>query len=171
MVRIRAYREQDAIPVGRLIFRTYRRFNLSHADPEEQDRLLGPFRHAESDDPAHQEAIARTLRSPLSYVAVHRDRIIGVLRGRSGVLASLFVDEAHHRHGVARRLVERFEATCREAGDVSIRVASTIYAVPFYQRMGYVKTTGVRRCRSFDGTDLTYQPMRKRLSREKETRG
>jgi len=32
-MNIRPYREADAVAVGRLIEATYRRFNLSHADP------------------------------------------------------------------------------------------------------------------------------------------
>jgi hypothetical protein len=42
-------------------------------------------------------------------------------------------------------------------------VASTLYAVPFYQMMGYKKTTGVRPCWSFGGRGLVYQPMKKLL--------
>jgi len=162
-VKIRPYREADTIAVGRLIESTYRRFNLSHADPEEQDRLLGPFRHARSDDPEHRAAIAAVIRSPILYVAEDEDEIVGVLRGREGVLASLFVDGRRHRRGIGRALVERFEANCRALGCHKIRVAATLFAVPFYHALGYQRTTGVRPCKSFDGTDLKYQPMRKCL--------
>jgi len=49
-----------------------------------------------------------------------------------------------------------------------IRVASTLYAVPFYQAVGYKKTTGVRAMRSFDGSGFEYQPMRKILTKTGE---
>ena len=163
-MNMRSYRAEDAPEVGRLIASTYREFNLSHADPEEQDRLLGPFRHADSEDPKHQEAIASILASQMLYVAEVDGILAGVLRGREGVLASLFVGKAFHRQGVGRALVERFEGESRSIGVTSIRVAATIYAVPFYVRLGFRKTTGIRPCRSFDGSDLTYQPMKKPLS-------
>ena len=163
-MRIRLYRESDAADVGRLIADTYREFNLSHADPAEQERLLGPFRNAHSADPDHCRAIVEVLRSPMLYVAEVDGHIVGVLRGREGVLASLFVDKRFHRRGMATALVERFEKDSRAAGTTKVRVAASIYAVPFYQRMGYVRTTGVRPGRSFEGTDFTYQPMRKRLT-------
>jgi len=163
-MRIRSYREEDARAVGRLIAETYRTYNLSHADPEEQERLLGPFRHGFSDDPKHQEAIRSIIRSPMLYVAEDGNEIAGVLRGRENVLASLFVHEDCHRQGVGRELVERFELDSLELGVEWIRVAATIFAVPFYQSLGYKKTTGIRPCRSFDGTDLKYQPMKKRLT-------
>lgn len=163
-MRIRQYREDDAIAVGRLIAGTYRAYNLSHADPEEQERLLGPFRHADSKDPKQREAIRSVIRSPMLYVAEDGKGIVGVLRGRENVLASLFVQGDRHRQGIGRKLVERFERDSRQRGARWIRVAATIFAVPFYQSLGYKKTTGVRPCRSFDGTDLKYQPMKKVLA-------
>ncbi|MBE0636192.1 GNAT family N-acetyltransferase [Candidatus Bipolaricaulota bacterium] len=164
-MKIRVGTKEDAPAIGRLIATTYRTYNLSHADPEEQDRLLGPFRNAFSDDPKHREAILGVVPSPMLYVAVDRDKIVGVLRGRKNILASLFVGGAYHRRGVGRMLVERFEKDSRKLGVNWIRVAATLYAVPFYQSMGYKKTIGVRRCHSFEGTDLKQQPMKKRFTK------
>ena len=163
-MRIRHYRKEDVSEVGRLIATTYRAYNLSHACPEEQDRLLGPFRHAFSDDPKHQEAIRSVVWSPMLYVAEADKQIVGVLRGRANVLASLFVHGDHHGQGIGRKLVERFERDLRKQGIEWIRVAATMFAVPFYQALGYKKTTGIRPCKSFEGTDLTQQPMKKVLS-------
>ena len=123
--------------------------------------MLGPFRHAFSDDPEHQEAISGLVYSPMLYVAEESDEIVGVLRGRKNVLASLFVRGDHHGKGIGRKLVEEFEHDSRQQGVEWIRVAATMFAVPFYQAMGYKKTTGIRPCHSFEGTDLTQQPMKK----------
>ena len=162
-VRIRKYNKRDSVAVGKLIAKTYRKFNMKELPHKEQDKLLGPFRHAESEDPAHQKTIAQILRSPMLYVATIDDVIVGVLRGRKNVLASLFVTESAHRMGIGRELVARFERDSRKLGVEWIRVASTEYAVPFYQVMGYKKTTGLRNLKSFDGTGLKYQPMKKWL--------
>jgi GNAT superfamily N-acetyltransferase len=165
MVIIRDYiEENDAQPVGVLIADTYRKFNLDFASPAEQEKLLGPFRHAGSTDPAHQEAITRILRTEMVFVAEDEGQIVGVLRCRPGRLQSLFVCEDHHRRGIARRLVERCEQECARRGSTSISLAATLYAVPFYQAVGYKKSTGVRKGRSFDGEGLQYQPMRKVLN-------
>ena len=166
---IRPYRTSDAVAVGRLIARTYERFNLGFATPEERAALLGPFRGAQSDDPSDLAAIAEAISAPLVLVAAEGGSIVGVLRGgrvdRRGraVLQSLFVDGPHHRRGIGRRLVERFEQSCRDRGIDAIRVASTLYAVPFYEALGYRRSTGRRTLRSFDGSRLPYQPMRKQL--------
>ena len=164
MLIIRPYDEADAATVGRLIADTYSRYNLAFASPEELGKLLGPFRHARSANPAHREAIARVIRAPLVLVAEDDGEVVGVLRGRRERLASLFVRGDHHRQGIGRRLVARFEEESRRQGVAVIRVAATTFAIPFYAALGYRKSTGLRAGRSFEGRGLWYQPMRKTLA-------
>lgn len=164
MTTIRRYTERDAQAVGRLIADTYSEFNLSFVPPEELGLFLGPFRHAGSEEEAHQEAIVQVVRSAMVYVADDDGEIVGVLRGREGRLASLFVRGDHHRQGIGRKLVERFERDSLRQGVTVVRVAATLYAVPFYLAMGYKRSTGVRTGWSFEGRGLKVQPMRKVLS-------
>jgi GNAT superfamily N-acetyltransferase len=163
VITIRRYHEDDAPSVGLLIADTYGEFNLSFAPPEERGAFLGPFRHAGSPDRAHQEAIARAIHSDMVFVAEEEGEIVGVLRGRRERLASLFVRGDWHRQGIGRRLVVRFEQESLALGVTVIRVASTLYAVPFYLAMGYKRSTGVRTGWSFEGRGLQVQPMKKRL--------
>ena len=162
-IAIREYNDADAPAVGRLIASTYAEFNLAFASPELRALFLGPFRHAESTAPDHQEAIARVLRSEMVFVAEVDGVIAGVLRGRIDRLASLFVHRDYQRRGIGRRLVERFEDECRRRGATLIRVAATEFAVPFYLGMGYKRSTGLRIGWSFQGHGLPFQPMRKVL--------
>ena len=163
MVTIRNYTEQDAEEVGRLIADTYAEFNLNFASPEDRSLMLGPFRDARSSDKAHQKAIVEILKSPVFFVAESNGEIAGILRGREERLASLFVRKDYHYQGIGRKLVEAFEAEMRAQSIAVIRLAATLYAVPFYQKMGYQKSTGVRKSWSFDGYGLPYQPMKKLL--------
>lgn len=161
---LRPYCDADAREVGELIAETYSRFNLSFAAPDELARLLGPFQHARSAEPAHRDAIVQVLRSPTVLVAEGGGEIAGVLRGRRERLASLFVRAGHQRRGIGRRLVERFEQESIDQGVRVIRLAATLYAIPFYTAVGYRKTTGVRNGWSFEGRGLRYQPMKKVLT-------
>ncbi|MCX6028801.1 MAG: GNAT family N-acetyltransferase [Chloroflexi bacterium] len=163
MLTIRPYRESDAESVGRLIADTYSQFNLSFASADDLGKLLGPFRHAWSAEPAHREAIAQVIQAPLVLVAEEDGEIVGVLRGRRERLASLFVRGDRHRQGIGRLLAEQFEQECMRQEVTVIRVAATLYAIPFYAALGYRKTTGVRNGWSFEGTGLRYQPMKKVL--------
>ena len=161
MITIRNYAEDDAEEVGRLIADTYSEFNLSFASPEDRNLMLGPFCHAHSSDETHRKAIVEILRSPMFYVAEIDDEIAGILRGRKERLASLFVRRDFHHQGIGRKLVTHFEAESLKQGTSLIRVAATLYAIPFYSKLGYKKSSGLRNSWSFEGYGFPYQPMKK----------
>jgi GNAT superfamily N-acetyltransferase len=160
---VRDYRESDAPRVGRLIADTYTEYNLDYLPTHARGPFLGPFRHARSSEPAHQAAIAQVIQSEMVFVAERDREIVGVLRGRKERLASLFVHGDHQRQGIGRKLVAHFEQASQAQGVQVIRVAATLYGVPFYIAMGYKRSTGVRSGQSFEGRGLPYQPMRKAL--------
>jgi predicted N-acetyltransferase YhbS len=161
MATIRRYEESDAARVDRLIADTYSAFNLSFLPAEERGPILGPFQYAWSQERSHQVAIAQALQAAMMFVAEEDGEIVGVLRGTPDRLQSLFVRGDHHRQGIGQRLVERFEAECIQQGAAVLRVAATLYAVPFYRALGYKRSTGMRSGWSFDGRGLQVQPMRK----------
>jgi len=164
LVTFRAYQEEnDSVSVGLLIAEVYSRFNLNFVPEEDRGPFLGPFRYAGSTDEQHRNEIRRILWAHTVLVAKEAGDIVGVLRGRPERLASLFVRAEHHRRGIGRMLVERFEAESLQQGVRVIRLAATLYAVPFYQALGYKRSTGVRNGWSFEGHGLQIQPMRKVL--------
>ena len=165
MLKIRKYRESDSVPVGILILDTYSKFNLSFASPDEQKAFLGPFQYARTEEQAHRDEIARVIRASMVFVAENDREIVGVLRGRTDKMQSLFVCADCHRQGIGRKLVQRFEQECLKQNASVIKLMGTLYAVPFYQAVGYKKSTGVRSMRTFDGEGLPYQPMKKILTK------
>ena len=163
MVRVRNYAEEDAAKVGILIADTYGEYNLSFASPEQKKAFLGPFHFARSPEKSHQGGIAKVIKASMVFVAEKDGEIVGVLRGRRDKLQSLFVRGDVHRRGIGQKLVNRFEHECKTRGSRKVILMSTLYAIPFYQAMGYRKSTGVRTMHSFDGEGLYYQPMKKAL--------
>ncbi len=167
MFTIRRYKEGDARQVGILIADTYNKYNLSELTTQQQEEMLGPFLHARSSEPAHQKAIVEAIHAATVLVAELDGQIAGVLRGgrvdEKGrtVLQSLFVSGSCHRQGIGRKLVERFEKEYTGRGVKVFKLWATLYAVPFYEAMGYRKSTGVRYIHSFDGQGLPSQPMKK----------
>ena len=161
MINIRNYSENDAEEIGQLIADTYSEFNLSFASQEDRNLMLGPFRYAHSSDDAHRKAIIEILRSPMFYVAESNGKIAGILRGRKERLASLFVHKDFHHQGVGRKLVNHFETESVRQRISVIRVAATLYAIPFYLKLGYRKSSGLRNSWSFEGYGFPYQPMKK----------
>jgi len=167
MVLVRPYRDSDLEQTGRLIADTYEAFNLSELAPERRIAMMGPFAHARSSESSHQDAIAKAIGAPMVLVAEIDGEIVGVLRGgridKKGrtVLMSLFVDGSRHRQGIGRKLVDRFEQEHIAKGVHTFKLASTLFAVPFYLSVGYKKTTGERTLHSFGTAGSAYQPMKK----------
>jgi GNAT superfamily N-acetyltransferase len=164
MIQIRDYQPNDARETGRLIKDTYSDFNLSFLPLSKLGDFLGPFYYAESEDPVHIQSIHSVILSEIVLLAENAGQIVGVLRGRIDRLGSLFVHGDFHYQGIGRALVEEFESQIQSKGGSVIRVASTVYAVSFYQKMGYKKSTGLRNGNSFQGHGLPIQPMKKIIS-------
>ncbi|MEN8041095.1 MAG: GNAT family N-acetyltransferase, partial [Actinomycetota bacterium] len=155
MYRIRRYAESDAARVGMLIADTYGDFNLHAVTRAKRESMLGPFALAASTMSQHREAIVEAISAPSVWVAEDDGEIVGVLRGGRTdhrgrtVLSSLFVDGQHHRQGIGRTLVERFEQEYAERGVDVFKLAATLHSVPFYLSIGYKRSTGVRTMGSF----------------------
>jgi len=78
--------------------------------------------------------------------------------GKKNELVRLFIHHRYHGKGIGQKLMQRYEAQCLRRGAISIRVHASLYAVGFYTKMGYKKTTGVRNVKG-----LKVQPMKKVL--------
>jgi len=175
MFKVRRYAASDAIRVGVLIADTYGGFNLNAMTLAKRESMLGPFARAGSSMPGDREVIAVAISAPSVWVAEAEGEIVGVVRGGSTdhrgrtVLSSLFVDGQRHRRGVGRMLVERFEQEYVERGVEVFKLSATLYAVPFYLKMGYQRSTGVRTMASFGESGLAYQPMKKTVVQEGRT--
>jgi GNAT superfamily N-acetyltransferase len=164
MIRLRSYREHDSIAVAILIADVYRQYVLETLPENEKPAYLGPFYNASSPDPAHQQQIAMLIQDTLVFVAEDEEgKITGVLRGRPGRLHGLYVHDWFFFQDTGRKLVERFEQNCRDLGSKKVKLASPLFAVPFYLRMGYKKSTGLRNGPGFGGRNLLWQPMKKKL--------
>lgn len=167
MLTIRPYHENDAVSIGVLIADTYSEFNLSEFSTKQREAMLGPFLYARSSETTHRETILKVIQAPTVLVAEMDGQIVGVLRGGRTdelgrtVLQSLFVSGSHHRQGIGRKLVERFEQEYIARSVTVFKVLATLEAVPFYLEIGYRKSTGVRSIHSFEGPGLRSQPMKK----------
>ena len=165
-IDIRKYKMDDGAEVGLLIKNTYSQFNLNYLPMKECPPFLGPFQHADNPTPEQLQAIQDMIWSEVVLVAERAGKIAGVLRGRINRLGSLFVGSDFHQQGIGRSLVEEFEDWVSGRGGGVIKVASSLYAVPFYLKLGYKKSTGVRKSWSFEGYGFPIQPMRKNISKK-----
>lgn len=153
-MKIRPFRAADTIPAANVIRDTYRTFNSTEGSQEAIAMYLDFWNVEEKMD----EVQSRFRRSDIFFVAEEQHNIIGVVRGNKEKLTNLFVLGSQHHKGVGRALMKRFEREAIALGSTEIKLNASMYATPFYQSMGYKKTTGVR-----NKWGLKVQPMKKQL--------
>ena len=97
----------------------------------------------------------------ISYVTVENGSIIGMVQGsireNSASVGLVFVDKEHNRRGIAQNLMKRIEKDFNSKVKV-VKVYSSLYAIPFYEKIGYKKSTGIRWKEG-----MVIQPMKKVL--------
>ena len=83
------------------------------------------------------DKVARRLAERDVFVCVEGARIVGTIGLGGDRLHSLFVEPGLQGKGIGARLVAHLEAHARAAGVVELRLASSITARGFYERLGY----------------------------------
>lgn len=157
MISIRKYRGSDAEQAAQVVRDTFRKFNKHEGTREAMRAYAEHYNWKENS----LKILESFNRSQIFYVAEDTGKIAGIVRGSKDRVVNLFVLGSYHSSGLGRRLMERFESESVRNGSREIRVRASLYAVPFYEHLGYKKTTGVRNFTRING--LKYQPMRKNL--------
>ncbi len=155
MIRIRQYRKSDLQSGAKIAWGLWQKFFIRHCTAQGArwwQAHLAPVK-------SNMDKIGqRYAAAPISFVATDKGKAIGMVMGKKNELVRLFVHQRYHGKGIGRKLVLRYQAQCLRHGAISITVHSSLYAVGFYTKMGYKKTTGVRNLKG-----LKVQPMKKVL--------
>lgn len=152
MIRIRKFKITDTERVSYVISRVFLEFNNKEGSKIAVQRYIDSF-----DIKNGLENVKnKFLKSKIFFVALNNKEIIGLIRGNKSYIIGLFILGSYHNKGVGGRLMGIFEKECKKLGSRGIRIRSSIFAIKFYEKMGYKKSTGIR---NFKG--LKVQPMRK----------
>lgn len=141
MIRIRKYRHSDFEPVARLVRKLFHKFVMPDASPDGV-KWWTIFHSLKKEN--HENIIRRFNECSICFVAVDKGKIVGTVMGTTDEMVRLFVKESYHGRGVGKILAERFEKECKKMGSSQYRIIASLWAVPFYQKIGCRKTTGIR---------------------------
>ena len=155
MITIRKYRPADARSVATLISETYSEFCRLEGEEHAVQKYVDHYNPIGRSDSEVEGLFTHT---SIRLVATSDSRLVAILRARENRITNLFVHRKYHRRGIATRLVNRFEKACLAEGVTEVVLRGSLYAIPFYEAIGYKKTTGIRTFR-----DLKIQPMKKSL--------
>jgi GNAT superfamily N-acetyltransferase len=154
MINIQDYQPQFARDAFRLIYQTYSEFNHTEGTCEAVGQYLASY----DPDQALPDIERRFSLTPLCFLALDGEVVVGVIRGNKNRIINLFVAGQYHRKGIATNFIRKFESECIMSHQKEIVLRASLFAVPFYQSLGYKKTTGVRNLHG-----LVVQPMKKKL--------
>lgn len=136
---------QQALALVENVFMEFEAPDYSEQGVEEFRKFINPER-------IQKEIDSSALRL---WGCFHERQIVGVLGVESkGHICLLFVAKEFHRQGIAKAMLEKGLAPLREKNLPQVTVNSSPYAVPAYQRMGFI-TTQPEQC--FNG--VRYIPM------------
>lgn len=141
MFKIRKFTKKDTANTALLMVNVYKKFNQGEATKEG----LQEYVNSVHPDKVPLNKLYTKLNKPIAFVAVDKEKIIGIVRGTPDRINSLFVDGKYQKQGVGKKLVEFFVSASKKSGATFIKVRSSVFAVPFYEAMGFKKTTGLRR--------------------------
>ena len=155
MISIRKFRATDTLDVAFLIKKTFSEYNKKEATKDGFEKYIS---HYDKDKVDLNELKGVFIKTPIFFVAVDGKKIVGMVRGKKNYMINLFVDGKYHKNGIGKKLVDKFENVAKKDGSKKIKIRASLFAVPFYLRMGYKKTTGIR---IFKGMKI--QSMKKEL--------
>ena len=151
---IHKYNPSDLQEIANLIRETFRKFNSKEGNKKGIKKYLDYY-----DTRKNINKIKQTFsKNTIFFVIKKKNKIIGLIRGRKNKIENLFVKGEYHKRGIGKKLVEKFEKEAKKQKSKEIMIRASLYSVPFYKKMGYKKTTGMRNIKG-----IKIQPMKKRL--------
>lgn len=153
-MKIKKFHNKYTEDVADIIFHTYKKFNKNeHTKKESFIKYLNFY---DKKKQTKDTLIEKFKKTPIFFVAEMNNKIVGIIRGYPDRIINLFVRGEHHKKGIGKKLIERFETEVKKMKNKEIKVRSSLHAIKFYEKMGYKKTTGLR---IFKG--LKHNPMKK----------
>lgn len=130
IIAIREFQPKNARPVSDVIRRTMRASNSADYPPETLKPLIEYF---------SPEKVLLLAAERLCFVAEVGNKIVGTAALENSELQTFFVHPDFQRKRIGTLLLESIERFARLSKIKKITVASSLTAVPFYEKMGYRK--------------------------------
>jgi len=153
-IKIVKFDKKQAKDVTSLIRSTYLKFNAEDAQKSFTNFYLDYHDFAKD----LQQFIKRMEKKEINLVALDKNQVIGVIMGTKSRMASFFVQKKYQSQGIGSQLLSRYETKAKRLGSGIIKLNASSFAVSFYQKNGYIKTTGIR---NIKGKGILAQPMKK----------
>ena len=132
---IRPATVKDIPALSDLIVRSIRVLNANEHTPDALERVCALF---------SEERLNRDLLRRDMFILEDEGPLIGTISLGGGMLHSLFVEPAQASKGHGRLLVNHIEKYARSKHLEKLSLRASLTAVPFYQKLGYIKLSEVK---------------------------
>jgi len=139
-MKIVKYKDNFAKDVSKVIRESYKQFCAKDATSKAVSEYIEENNYEKYPDKVKK----KYAKSKIFFVALVKNKIIGFIKGTKNHVGNLFVLGKYHKLGIGRVLLEKFEREAIKQKSKLIKLSSSLFAVNFYQRQGYKKTTGIR---------------------------
>lgn len=153
-VKIRKFKKSDVKKCVELVKKTYLVCNNREGSKQGVQQYVSRL------DISDKQKLEAFANAPIFYVAENENKLVGLIKGRKDRITNLFVLPQEQGQGIGRLLVERFEKECKKYKPKTIKIRASLFAIRFYERRGYKKSTGIR---NFHG--LKIRPMTKTINK------
>ncbi|WP_025131454.1 GNAT family N-acetyltransferase [Pseudomonas sp. PH1b] len=96
------------------------------------------------------DAVRQLMQRRQMFVVLVGGELLGTASLDGRAVRSVFVDPAHHGHGLGRQLMAAVEQAALDSGLTSLVVPSSVTAEGFYARLGFVRVR-----EHYEGEELT----------------
>lgn len=119
-IKIVSYKEGESVArnkeqnkyfeeVCRLIAETFSLFNKTEGKKIAVQKYIDYWNLQKNEKQVIQDSFEKT---PLFFVALHNNKVVGVIRGNKTRIINLFVEKNYHGLNIGKKLLEQFENSC-----------------------------------------------------------
>ncbi|HLD81238.1 MAG TPA: GNAT family N-acetyltransferase [archaeon] len=144
-ITIRKFKEGDAYELAELIDKNRRKISSLN----QSQKALKEMAARNTPPKLIEKSKDRSL-----FVAEFGSSLVGTAGLKGSQVTGVFVKVSQHGKGIGKKLMEKVEGKAEKKGVKKVFLYSSIYAVPFYEKLGYGKASGGKK-----ETDVVYREM------------
>ena len=130
MIEIRKFKDEDALEASDLIRKTLSEENSKFYPNSVIEYMCNEF---------SPKFLIELSKEREFFVAIKNSKMIGTITIINDYIGTVFVNPEYHSKGIGTKLMETIENLAKKRKIEKLRLESSINAVDFYEKLGYLK--------------------------------
>jgi len=130
LIEIRKFKDEDALEASDLIRKTLSEENSKFYPNSVIEYMYNEF---------SPKFLIELSKEREFFVAIKNSKMIGTITIINDYIGTVFVNPEYHSKGIGTKLMETIENLAKKRKIEKLRLESSINAVDFYEKLGYLK--------------------------------